>query len=279
MYNMVKEETSVKEKKGFIEKVGPALVVISVVMAFAIGILWEKVNKLEGGNTTATAKITPTTSAAAQANKNNVSLDQIKKLFGMDLVKFGDDKRKVLFVDISDPSCPYCHIAGGYNPELSKQAGDRFKYIKDGGTYLPPVTEMKKLVDQGKASYVYVYTVGHGNGEMGAKALYCANEKGKYWEVHSLLYSNKGYELLNNTVKNEKSKASDLAEFLKSAINASEMKSCLESDKYDKRLTADSAVAQSLGVSGTPAFFVNSTFFAGAYSYKDMESVVTAALK
>ncbi len=279
MYNMVKEETLLKEKKGFIEKVGPALVVISVIMAFAIGILWEKVNKLEGGNTTATAKITPTTSAAAQANKNNVSLDQIKKLFGMDLVKFGDDKRKVLFVDISDPSCPYCHIAGGYNPELSKQAGDRFKYIKDGGTYLPPVTEMKKLVDQGKASYVYVYTVGHGNGEMGAKALYCANEKGKYWEVHSLLYSNKGYELLNNTVKNEKSKASDLAEFLKSAVNASEMKSCLEGDKYDKRLTADSAVAQSLGVSGTPAFFVNSTFFAGAYSYKDMESVVTAALK
>jgi protein-disulfide isomerase len=278
---MVVKETSKKEEKGIFERLGPAFIIISIVMAFAIGILWEKVSNLEGGKAV-TSKATPTTAAQAQQGqqaKPNVTIDQIKKLYGMDLVKFGDDKRKVLFVDISDPSCPYCHVAAGKNPELNKQIGDRFKLVADGGTYVAPVPEMKKLVDQGKASYVFIYTPGHGNGEMGARALYCANEKGKYWEVHDLLFTNKGYELMNNTVKNDKTKAGDLADLLKSAVSASDMKSCMESDKYDKRLTADTSTAGGLGVSGTPALFVNATLFAGAYSYKDMESAVTAALK
>lgn len=285
---MVKEATEEREstfslrkheqKSGF-ERFVPVLLTVSIVMAFVIGILWEKVNNLEGGkNNTATA--VPTTAAQAQQPaKVNVTLDQIKKLFAMDLVKFGDDKRKVLMVDISDPSCPYCHITGGKNPELSKQAGDRFTYVSSGGTYVPPVPEMKKLLDQGKASYLFIYTPGHGNGEMGARALYCANETGKYWEVHDLLYTNKGYELLNNTVKNDKSKAGDLADYLKSAVNSATMKSCIEGTKYDQRLTADTTLARGLGVTGTPAFFINAQIYAGAYSYKDMESVVTAALK
>ena len=279
---MVEEKAAKKKGNGLFERLGPMLITVSVVMAFVIGILWEKVNSLEkGGGKTTTA--TPTTAAQAQQGqqqaKPNVTVDQIKKLFGMDLVKFGDDKRKVLFVDISDPSCPYCHVASGKNPELNAQIGDRFKLVADGGAYIAPVPEMKKLVDQGKASYVFIYTPGHGNGEMGTRALYCANEKGKYWEVHDLLYTNKGYELLNNTIKNDKTKAGELADFLKSAVDSSFMKTCLEGDKYDNRLTADTSTANGLGIGGTPALFVNATLFAGAYSYKDMESAVTAALK
>ena len=37
------------------------------------------------------------------------------------------------------------------------------------------------------------------------------------------------------------------------------------------------AVAQSLNVKATPGFFVDTTFFEGAYSYKDMESAVKTA--
>lgn len=274
---MVSGGLSRKEEKGLFEKLAPILIVLSVMMAFAIGILWEKVNSLEGGNVKTTA--TPTVAAQAQQpTAPPVSIDSIKKLFSMDLVKFGDDKSKVLFVEVSDPSCPYCQIAGGSNPELAGQ-NERFKYASAGGTYVPPVAEMKKLVDQGKASYAYIYTNGHGAGEMGAKAMYCAFEAGKFWDVYSLLYSNKGYELLNSTVKNDKTKSGELAVFLKPAISESTMKSCLDSGKYDARLASDSTVARGLGVTGTPGFFINSQVFKGAYSYKDMESVVTAALK
>lgn len=261
---------SESSKSSLFERFAPVLVLATIVLAFFLGVLWTKVSNLEKGGTQTKEE----TTTGDQQPK--ITLDTVKGLFDKDLVKFGDANRKVLFVEVSDPSCPYCHIAGGYNPEIST---DKFKYVSKGGTYLPPVPEMKKLLDQGKASYIYLYTSGHGNGEMGTKALYCAFEAGKFWEVHNLIMTNKSYELLNNTIKNDKTKSQELANFLKSAIEPSTLKTCLDSGKYDGRLASDSALAESLGITGTPGFIINDQIFAGAYSYKDMESVVTSALK
>jgi len=61
--------------------------------------------------------------------------------------------------------------------------------------------------------------------------------------------------------------------------DTNKLKSCIDSGKYDSRLTSDTQLASSIGVSGTPGFFVNDTNFAGAYSFKDMESIATSALK
>ncbi|MBP7811402.1 MAG: DsbA family protein [Candidatus Moranbacteria bacterium] len=217
--------------------------------------------------------------AAKQPDAVKVDLDQIKALFTDKNIMFGKKDSKVLFVEFSDPSCPFCHVAAGKNPELNKQAGAQFTVEKDGGTYLPPVPEMKKLVDSGKAAFVWLYANGHGNGELATKALYCAKEKGKFWEVHDLLMSAAGYDLMNEKVKNDVAKSGEMADFLKSATKADDMKKCLESGKYDDRIAGDMAIAQKIGFKGTPSFFVNTTNFAGAYSYKDMASAVEEALK
>jgi len=57
------------------------------------------------------------------------------------------------------------------------------------------------------------------------------------------------------------------------------MKDCLTTGKYKDKLAKDIATSQSLGVQGTPGFFVNTTNFAGAYSYADMKSAVDTAMK
>ncbi len=261
-------------KTSIFEKLVPALLVITVGLAFLVGVLWQKVENLGKGGTTATT----TTTQQQAAAKPKVDLAQIKDLFSKDVIKFGNADSKVLFVEASDPSCPYCHIAGGLNSALNTQVGPQFKLVKDGGTYVAPVLEMKKLVDEGKASFVWLYFNGHGNGELATKALYCAYEKGKFWEAHNLLMTEKGYDFINNTVKNDIEQSGKMVDFLKSA-NIEGLKACLDSGKYDDRLASDMALASSLGVSGTPGFFVNDTNFAGAYNYTDMESVVTSALK
>ncbi len=253
----------------------PGLVVVAIGLAFFSGTLWQKVKNLESGGSTATT----TTQGGTQPAQPTVSLDTIKGLFDKDLIKFGNKNEKVLFVEISDPSCPYCHIAGGLNPELNSQAGTQFKLVKDGGSYVAPVVEMKKLVDAGKAAFIWIYSPGHGNGEMGTKALYCAYEKGKFWEAHDLLMTAKGYDLLNDTVVNDKTKSGELADFLKNAIDPVFLKDCLDSGKYDQRLNDEVQIAASLGYQGTPDFFVNATNFPGAYSYTDIKPTVDAALK
>ena len=226
-------------------------------------------------------------SVAAQAGEQTaqpeaakpVTIDQVKALFTDKNLAFGKKDSKVLFVEFSDPSCPYCHVAAGKNPNLNKQAGAQFTMAKDGGSYLPPVPEMKKMVDSGKAAFVWIYANGHGNGELGTKAMYCAKEKGKFWEVHDLLMSEAGYKLMNEQVKNDVAKAGEMADFLKSAVKVGDMQSCLESGKYDDRIASDMAIAQQFGFKGTPSFFVNTTNFGGAYSYKDMAPVVEKALE
>lgn len=275
---MSSEESSKNVKQFLI----PALVVLAIGLAFFSGTLWQRVKNLEKG--TSTDKTTDTTTAGTK-----VSLDTIKGLFDKDVIKFGDAKSKVIFVEMSDPSCPYCHIAGGYDPEIAGTAGDRFKYVSSGGSYIPPVTEIEKLVKEGKASFVYIYYPGHGNGEMAMKALYCANEQGKYWDVKKLIMSDAGYAIQNGSnaagkaapvvVGNDKTKSGDMANFLKDAIDPAFMKSCLDSGKYDARLQSDQELATQLGIQGTPNFYVNDTNFAGAYSYSDMKTVVDAVLK
>jgi len=252
----------------------PVLVVLAIGLAFFSGTLWQKVKNLESGATP-----TGATQQAAAPAQPTISLDIIKGLFDKDLIKIGDKNSKLTFVEISDPSCPYCSVASGLNSTLNTQVGPQFKLVKDGGTYVAPVAEMKKLVEAGKASFVWIYSPGHGNGEMGTKAFYCANEKGKFWDVHNLLMTGGGYDLLNNTIKNDKTKSGTLATFLKSAIDPVFMKECLDSGKYDARIASDVQIATTLGYQGTPDFFVNATNFAGAYNYTDMKSAVDAALK
>lgn len=270
------EKTSGGIKQFFI----PALVAVSIGLAFFSGSLWQK---LKGSD-----KITNPT-ATAQATTSTVTLDTIKGLFDKDVIKFGGADSKLIFVEMSDPSCPYCHVAGGYNPELAAAIGTRFKYAASGGSYIPPVTEIEKLVKEGKASFVYIYYPGHGNGEMAMKALYCAQEQGKFWEVNKLIMNDAGYAIQNGTdsagkaakvvVGNDKTKSGEMAAFLKSAIDPNIMKSCLDSGKYDARLQSDQEIATNLGIQGTPGFYINTTNFAGAYGFSDMQAVVDAALK
>ena len=255
-----------------------------IIAAYFIGNLTAKVQLLQKGTTA------PTTATAPPAQPT-VSMDTIKGLFAKDIIKFGDAKNKLLLVEVADPSCPFCHIAAGKHPEINASSA-QFKLASQGGTYVPPVEEFKKLVDAGKASFAYIYDPGHGNGEMAMKALYCAFEKGKFWEAHDLLMSEKGYEIENGVdsanapvpsttivVKNDKTKSQDMANFLASAVDPAFIKSCLDSGKYDARLGSDTQLAASLGVQGTPGFFVNATSFPGAYSFTDMKSAVDAAMK
>jgi len=262
----------------------PILVVVAIGLAFFSGSLWQQVENYKKGGTQTTA----TTTAAAPSP--TVSLDTIKALWGKNLIKFGDANKKLLFVEVADPSCPYCHVAGGDDPQVGASMGTQFKYVSDGGAYQPPVAEMKKLVDSGQASFTYIFYPGHGNGEMGAKALYCAFDQGKFWEAHGLIMSEKGYEIQNGydstgattkgpIVQNDKTKSALMADFLKGVVDPTQLKSCLDSGKYDSRLTDEQNLATTLGITGTPGFFVNSTPFAGAYSWTDMKTTVDAALK
>jgi hypothetical protein len=78
------------------------------------------------------------------------------------------------------------------------------RWRKDGGTYVTAGTRNEEVGRFRKG--------GISSGSMPTdtamessvpRHLYCAKEKGKFWEVHDLLMSAAGFDLVNNKVKND----------------------------------------------------------------------------
>ncbi len=180
------------------------MVIALVVGAYFLGVFKTKSEMLASGAANTVAQVA---GAEAQAVAKPVDMAQVEALFAdKDNLVLGNRDSKLKFVEFSDTSCPFCHVAAGKNPELSVQMNPRFATADEGGTYVPPVLEIRKLVEEGKAALAWFYTPGHGNGELGTLALYCANEQGKFWEAHDKLMNNEGYALVNDKVKNDRTK-------------------------------------------------------------------------
>ncbi|MFO0704324.1 MAG: DsbA family protein [Patescibacteria group bacterium] len=246
-----------------------ALIVVGVYLVFKVNAFEERVKSLE------------TKLESAQAGQNPetpVDEKKVKALFTKGNVIMGDaNKAKNLVVEFSDPSCPFCHVAAGIDQTIGESMdpqGKRFVWKENGGTYEAPVTALRKLAKEGKIAFVQLYANGHGAGEIAAQALYCANDEGKYWEAHDLLYSKEGYDVINTEVQNDKSKAPRMAEFLAGVTDSKKMESCLTSGKYAKKIADDMKLAQDMGFSGTPMFVINGKKFPGAYSFADMASAI-----
>ena len=120
---------------------------------------------------------------------------------------------------------------------------------------------IENLVATGKARYVfhnYPFLDGNGAGSSGesdqaANASMCANEQGKFWEMHSILYANLEGE--NRGAFSDR-RLQAMAESIgldKEAFNA-----CFEANKYEDDIQADFDLGDQMGVSGTPTVFVDS---------------------
>ena len=61
-------------------------------------------------------------------------------------------------------------------------------------------------------------------------------------------------------------------------VNSAEFDSCLDSGKYASVVQEDAAYGASLGVTGTPAFFINGKLLTGAQPYSVFEDFIEAEL-
>lgn len=251
------------------------MIALLVVGAYMLGVYKTKVEYLQKAPNTV-AQVDPNAQPAAKP----VDMVKVEALFhNPDNLVFGDSNSKIKFVEFSDTSCPFCHVAAGENPALAKQMNPGFVPVADGGTYVPPVQEIKKLVDEGKAGFLWLYTPGHGNGELGTLALYCARDQGKFWEAHDILMGPKGYTLFNDQVKNDRRKTGQVAALLGKVLDAKALQTCMDGDKYSQRIADDPQIASDFGYSATPTFFINNKVVEGASSWNDsFKSTVDALL-
>ena len=142
----------------------------------------------------------------------------------------GDAKAKVTLIEFSDYQCPFC---GKFFHET-----------------LPLID--KEFIQTGKLRYVMrelPLAQIHPHAQKAAEAAQCAGEQGKYWQMHDKLFQNqKALEVPR------------LKEYAKGiGLNSRAFDECLDGGKQTERVQRDLQEARSLGVNGTPGFFLGLT--------------------
>jgi protein-disulfide isomerase len=108
----------------------------------------------------------------------------------------------------------------------------------------------------------------HNRAGPAAEAANCANEQGKFWEYHDKLFANQK-ALADGDLKMY---ASDLG------LDEAAFSTCYDSGKYRADVKKDQAEGAAVGVSGTPAFFVNGRFLSGAQPFEAFKKIIDEEL-
>lgn len=113
-------------------------------------------------------------------------------------------------------------------------------------------TIVQDYIDTGKANLVFVDLAFLGkDSPKAAQASYCAEDQGMYWEYHDILY-NFQESVDGGWANSERLKAFAFSLDLDMVL----FESCLDSEKYSKRVQYNIQQARENGVKGTPGFFI-----------------------
>ena len=140
---------------------------------------------------------------------------------------------------------------------------------------------LENFVTPGKVNIIFKdYTIIGNDSVFAAHGAHCASEQAKYWEYHGVLFNNwtgenNGWAGPQNLVKYADEIKLDLELFVE----------CMTSNRYSDLIKQSTIDAQTLGLTGTPAFFVidkksgDVQMIGGAQPYQVFERVFNSILE
>lgn len=172
-----------------------------------------------------------------------------------DDVVLGDINAPVTIIEYSDFQCPFCGRFFFQTESLIRE-----NYIKSN-----------------KVKFVYRHFAFLGpESRTAANAVECAKDQGKFWPYHDELFNAEIKDGRENNGNLNKSLFVSIAKNL--GLNLTDFTSCLDGDKYAKKVENDYALAQKIGVQATPTTFVNGKKLEGALPYGQFQTVIDAEL-
>jgi len=158
----------------------------------------------------------------------------------------GPKSAPVTVVTYQDAQCPYC-----------RRVWPTLKQLRE------------KFPDQVRLSIKQHPLPFHNQARLASRAELAAQAQGKYWKYKDGLMAN-GQGL---------DRASLIALAGKVGLDVDKFTAAIDSDRFDKRIDAESQEAIKIGATGTPASFVNGRYLRGAQPYANFEKAVKAALE
>ena len=150
----------------------------------------------------------------------------------------------ITLIAFSDYECPYCKRAESTVEEVLKAYPDKIRYYH--------------------RDFPLDF---HANARPAAMAARCANEQGKFWPYRTALFTSA--QLSADRFK-------EIAD--QTGLDRAKFDECLASNKFDAAIDKDMEDGANVGVSGTPAFFVNGRVLSGAQPLDAFKSAIDAEL-
>lgn len=151
----------------------------------------------------------------------------------------------VTMVEWSDYQCPFCRRAH-------------------------PTVE--QLLTEYKGDIRFVYRdfplSFHQHAMPASEAAHCALDQGKFWEYHKNLFEVQG----DLSEADLSKRASDVG------LDGAAFTACLKSKKFDGDIQSSMSAGSALGVTGTPAFFINGRMLVGAQPIDKFREVINDEL-
>jgi protein-disulfide isomerase len=158
----------------------------------------------------------------------------------------GNAAAPIKIVEFSDFQCPYC-----------TRAADTVKEV------------LTKYGDKVSVEYRHFPLDFHKRAHRAAEGSECANQQGKFWEYHDLLFANQS-ALEEDNLKDYATKA---------GLDVAKFDACMADVATAKIVDADMENGASVGMSGTPGFYINGKLLAGAVPIEEFAKVIDAELK
>ena len=168
----------------------------------------------------------------------------------------GNKKAPVTVIEFSDFECPFCRSFWR----------DTLPLIKS--TY----------IDTGKVRFVYrdFPLSFHPGAQVAAEAAECAEDQGKYWEMHDKIFQEQDKQG-QGTIQFSKTDVVKWAGQV--GLNMGQLNQCLDAGKYRAEVNNDLAAGTAAGVSGTPSFFINGKLLVGAQPFSAFQEIIEQELK
>ena len=142
----------------------------------------------------------------------------------------GDENAPITMVEFGDYQCFFCNR---YFHETEHDV-------------------LKNYVETGKVKILFKdFTIIGPDSINAAHATHCANEEGKFWEYHNILYNNWTGE------NNGWASSENLFKFAKEiGLDTDNFSECMLEARYQDMIIASNNDAKALGIDGTPGFFI-----------------------
>jgi protein-disulfide isomerase len=157
----------------------------------------------------------------------------------------GPEDAAVTVVEFSDFQCPFCARVHPTLEQVRKQYPDQVRIV-----------------------YKHLPLSMHPKAPGAAAAAEAARLQGKFWEMHDRIFENQAQMSEDKYVEWAGEMGLDVDRFKKD----------LHSPAVKARVDADARQAAALGVTGTPAFFVNGRYLSGARPFADFKRLIDAEL-